>query len=94
MRSWKLLTGWLNCGELNREKMSDFKTRLVEEESELKEKIEKLYDFTQSDKIDSVGDFQKNILLIQLESMRTYWRCLTARIVNFTDNESLQLKNY
>jgi len=60
--------------------MSDFKTRLAEEESQLQEKIEKLYDFTQSDKIDTVGDFQKTMLLIQLDAMRTYWRCLTARV--------------
>ena len=60
--------------------MNDFKTRLIAEETELSEKIEKLYDFTQSDKIDTVADFQKTMLLIQLEAMRTYWRCLVARI--------------
>ncbi len=60
--------------------MSDFKTRLTEEESQLKEKIEKLYDFTQSEKIDTVGKLQKPLLLIQLDAMRTYYRCLLARI--------------
>ena len=64
----------------NYSKMSDFKTRLAEEESQLQEKIEKLYDFIQSDKIDTVGAFQKTMLLIQLDAMRTYWRCLTARV--------------
>ncbi len=62
--------------------MSDFKTRLKEEEEELKKKIEKLYDFTQSKEIDSIYTIQKELLLIQLEAMRTYWRCLTARINN------------
>ena len=60
--------------------MSDFKTRLIEEESQLKEKIEKLYDFLHSDKTDSIDKFQKTLLLIQLEAMRTYWRCLVERI--------------
>lgn len=60
--------------------MSDFKTRLINEESGLKTNIGKLYDFTQSDNFDKVDKVQKPLLLIQLEAMRTYWRCLTSRI--------------
>ncbi len=60
--------------------MSDFKTRLIDEESGLITNIEKLYDFTQSENFDKVDEVQKPLLLIQLEAMRTYWRCLTARI--------------
>lgn len=63
--------------------MSDFRRRLKEEESKLKEKIEKLYDFIQSDNIDTVGDFQKTMLIIQLDAMRTYLSCLTARANGF-----------
>lgn len=60
--------------------MSDFKSRLIAEENGLKTNIEKLYDFTQSQKFDKVDEVQKQFLLIQLEAMRTYWRCLVARI--------------
>ena len=58
--------------------MSDFKTRLIAEESGLKTNIEKLYDFTKSENFEKVDDVQKPLFLIQLEAMRTYWRCLTA----------------
>ena len=61
--------------------MSDFKTRLTIEEADLKEKIEKLYDFTQGDTFENGLDaVNKALLHIQLEAMRTYWRCLTTRI--------------
>jgi len=58
----------------------NFKTRLIGEERELKEKIENLYDFTQSEKFEAIVEFQKIMQLVQLEAMRTYWRCLVARI--------------
>lgn len=60
--------------------MSDFKNRLFKEESDLLTKINKLYDFTQSDKFDEVDDVQQGLLLIQLEAMRTYYIILTIRI--------------
>lgn len=60
--------------------MSDFKTRLEDEEKDLNAKIGKLYDFTQSDSFKNIIPIQKQLLLIQLEAMRTYWRCLITRI--------------
>ncbi len=59
--------------------MEDFRTRLENEELELKSKIEKLYDFIQSDEFNSIDEFQKPLLHIQLTSMRTYYKCLTVR---------------
>lgn len=60
--------------------MSDFKSRLITEETQLKEKIGKLHDFTQSDKFENASQFQRSILGIQLEAMRTYYRCLVERL--------------
>ena len=60
--------------------MGDFKKRLIDEESQLKKKIDKLYDFSQGDKFEFMKDIQKTLLLIQLDAMRTYWRCLVSRM--------------
>ena len=60
--------------------MSDFKTRLTIEEAELKTKIEKLYDFTQSETFAHLDKVEQAVILIQREAMGTYWRCLTTRI--------------
>ena len=60
--------------------MSDFKTRLVQEQVELEEKLNKLNDFNQSDKVNSIDPIQKDLLLIQAGAMYTYNECLKARI--------------
>lgn len=60
--------------------MSDFKTRLVEEQAQLNEKLEKLNDFNQSDKANTIDPAQKDLLLIQAGAMYTYNECLKARI--------------
>ena len=60
--------------------MSDFKTRLVQEQVELEEKLNKLNDFNQSDKVNSIDPIQKGLLLIQAGAMYTYNECLKARI--------------
>jgi len=60
--------------------MSDFKTRLVEEQAELSEKLTKLNEFNQSDKVNEIDQVQKDLLLIQAGAMYAYLECLNARI--------------
>lgn len=61
--------------------MSDFKTRLVEEQAQLEEKLNKLNDFNQSEKVKEIDPVQKDLLLVQAGAMYTYNECLKARIV-------------
>lgn len=60
--------------------MSDFKTRLVEEQAQLEEKLNKLNDFNQSEKVNEIDTVQKDLLLVQAGAMYTYNECLKARI--------------
>ena len=60
--------------------MSDFKTRLVEEQSQLEEKLNKLDDFNQSEKVKEIDPVQKDLLLVQTGVMYASNECLKARI--------------
>ena len=60
--------------------MEDFKTRLIEEQTLLEEKLNKLNSFTQSDKFDEIDQRQQSLLIIQAGAMYTYNECLKARI--------------
>ena len=60
--------------------MSDFKTRLVEEQALLEEKLNKLNDFNQSEKVNEIDPVQKDLLLVQAGAMYTYNECLKARL--------------
>lgn len=60
--------------------MSDFKTRLIDEQIELEEKLNKLNDFNQSEKVNDIDPVQKDLLLVQAGAMYTYNECLKARI--------------
>lgn len=60
--------------------MSDFKTRLVEEQAQLEEKLNKLNDFNQSENVKEIDPLQKDLLLVQAGAMYTYNECLKARI--------------
>ena len=60
--------------------MSDFKTRLVEEQAQLEEKISKIDDFIMSKKADEIDPVQKSLLIIQADAMSTYNEILKARI--------------
>ena len=60
--------------------MSDFKTRLVEEQALLEEKLNKLNDFNQSEKVNEIDPVQKDLLLVQAGAMYTYNEVLKARI--------------
>ena len=60
--------------------MSDFKTRLVEEQTQLEEKLTKLNAFNASEKINIIDPVQKDLLLVQAGAMYTYNECLKARL--------------
>ena len=60
--------------------MSDFKTRLVEEQAQLEEKLNKLNDFNKSEKVNEIDPVQKDLLLVQAGAMYTYNECLKARL--------------
>ena len=60
--------------------MNDFKTRLIEEQAQLEEKLNKLNDFNQSEKVKEIDPVQKDLLLVQAGAMYTYNECLKARI--------------
>ena len=62
--------------------MSDFKTRLTEEQAQLEEKLNKLNDFNQSEKVKTIDPIQKSLLLIQAGAMYTYNECLKVRLEN------------
>jgi len=60
--------------------MSDFKDRLIDEQAQLEEKLNKLDAFLMSDKVKSVDDVQKALLQVQATAMNTYNQCLKERI--------------
>jgi len=60
--------------------MSDFKMRLVEEQEQLEQKLNKLNDFNQSEKVNEIDPVQKSLLLVQAGAMYTYNECLKARL--------------
>lgn len=60
--------------------MEDFKTRLVQEQKELEEKLDKLNTFNESDKFQELEYIQRSLLIIQAGAMYTYNECLKARI--------------
>lgn len=60
--------------------MSDFKTRLVEEQVQLEDKLSKLKSFIESDKFESIDDAQRALLKVQANAMSTYNQCLKERL--------------
>jgi len=60
--------------------MSDFKERLVAEQVQLEEKLNKLNEFNQSQKADEIDPIQKDLLLIQAGAMYTYNEVLKVRL--------------
>lgn len=59
--------------------MSDFKTRLTQEQSELSERVENLEAFLQTSKSDEIDPIQRTLLDIQLPAMKTYLTILNER---------------
>lgn len=60
--------------------MDDFKSRLVEEQAQLEEKLNKLNEFNQSEKVNGIDPVQKSLLIIQAGAMYTYNECLKERL--------------
>lgn len=60
--------------------MNDFKSRLVEEQAQLEEKLNKLNEFNQSEKVNGIDPVQKSLLIIQAGAMYTYNECLKERL--------------
>lgn len=60
--------------------MEDFKTRLINEQLDLEEKLNKLNDFNQSEKAETIDPIQKDLLIIQAGVMYTYNEILKTRI--------------
>lgn len=60
--------------------MSDFKSRLIEEQAQLEEKLNKLNEFNQTENVNGIDPVQKSLLLVQAGAMYTYNECLKARL--------------
>ena len=52
--------------------MSDFKERLIDEQAQLEEKLNKLDAFRMSEKFEEIDDVQKALLNVQSAAMNTY----------------------
>jgi len=62
-------------------KEQEIKERLIEEKTQLSEKLEKLRNFIASDEFTEIDSVQMTLLNIQIKSMETYSQCLLERIV-------------
>ena len=60
--------------------MSNFKERLVIEQEELSNRLDKLNDFLLSEKVNNIDDVQLALLQVQATAMNTYLQCLKERI--------------
>ena len=60
--------------------MSDFKTRLIEEQAQLEEKLNKLDVFLMSGKVKEIDSVQRTLLKVQSSAMNTYLQCLNERL--------------
>lgn len=60
--------------------METFKERLVEEQTQLEEKLIKLNAFNSSEKVNEIDEVQRDLLLVQAGAMYTYNECLKARL--------------
>lgn len=60
--------------------MGDFKSRLAEEQAQLEEKLNKLIEFNQGEKVNGIDPVQKPLLITQAGAMYTYNECLKERL--------------
>ena len=63
-------------------KLKQIRNKLFEEDNELFEKIIKLEDFINSNRITKISREQVNLLEVQFQAMRTYHQVLRARIID------------
>ena len=68
--------------ESHKPENDDFKSRLIEEQKQLEEKLEKLNAFNQSEFYGTLDSVQQHLLFIQAGAMYTYNEILKARIAN------------
>ena len=66
--------------EEQQKKTDDFKSRLIEEQKQLEEKLTKLNDFNQGEKVKELALEQQSLLLIKAGAMYTYNEVLKVRI--------------
>jgi hypothetical protein len=71
--------------QLKTKTMSNFKERLIQEQKDLQEKIEKLTVFQVSETFKSLPKEDRDLLNIQLYAMATYNTILLARIDRLKD---------
>ena len=62
--------------------ISDFKSRVVLEKSELDQKIDKLDQFIQSENFSKVNQSQQELLILQIKAMRKYSEILGRRLAS------------
>jgi len=60
--------------------MSTFKERLIDEQTQLNDKIEKLDSFISNENFNKIDKVQQSLLSVQLSSMKTYYECLKERL--------------
>jgi|SanBayMetagenome_1026888.scaffolds.fasta_scaffold23925_5 hypothetical protein len=60
--------------------MSNFFTRLIDESTELEDKIEKLRSFTLTQQFNDLNEANRALLILQGEIMNSYFTCLQERI--------------
>jgi TRAP-type C4-dicarboxylate transport system substrate-binding protein len=66
--------------------MSDFFSRLLDEQEELQEKLDKLYYFVALDNFESVSEKQQRLLEEQLKHMNAYNNTLLERLEDLSPN--------
>ena len=68
----------------------NFKTRLLVEEKQVRERVEKLRLFILSEKYKTIEPYQARLLLIQATTMSTYQQILIARLETILSLEELK----
>lgn len=71
---------------MEKEKQEPFVQRMIDEASELKEKLTKLNIFLKSRQFTDLDDYQRALLIRQREAMSVYFETLSARLlINIKD---------
>lgn len=65
--------------------MKDFQIRVIQEQTELKDKLSALTKFIDGELFKTLSPFERELLLIQQAAMALYADVLTRRILNFME---------
>jgi hypothetical protein len=79
-RYWLSTEEWIRFQNFHNKNMSDFKTRLVQERTELSDKTGKLDSFLNSEAFHTIDEKQQELLKIQVHLMKSYEWVLNQRI--------------